>query len=103
MIRKILFCAVAAATISGCAVSVGSGTGVEKIADASQESLEKQFVPGVAKREDVALQQTRLRPAALIFGTIAMHAMQRLESCLLASQWAPRRSHRFTSMTQMGS
>jgi len=56
MIRNILLCAVAAATISGCAVSVGSGTGVEKIADASQESLEKQFAPGVAKREDVALQ-----------------------------------------------
>ncbi|MCO5413976.1 MULTISPECIES: hypothetical protein [Ralstonia] len=42
--------------LSGCAVSVGSGTGVDKIADATQESLQKQFVPGVAKREDVALE-----------------------------------------------
>ncbi|WP_316683537.1 hypothetical protein [Ralstonia holmesii] len=42
--------------LSGCAVSVGSGTGVDKIADATQESLQKQFVPGVAKRGDVALE-----------------------------------------------
>ncbi|EPX99391.1 hypothetical protein K6V72_14425 [Ralstonia insidiosa] len=42
--------------LSGCAVSVGGGTGVDKISDATQESLQKQFVPGVAKREDVALE-----------------------------------------------
>lgn len=45
-----------AAALSGCAVSVGPGEGVQKIADASQESLEKQFAVGTATRDDVAMQ-----------------------------------------------
>jgi outer membrane protein assembly factor BamE (lipoprotein component of BamABCDE complex) len=42
--------------LGGCAVSVGPGEGAQKISDASQESLQKQFEVGVATRNDVALQ-----------------------------------------------
>ena len=54
--KKTLICVVVVATISGCTINVGRGIGVGRIANVTQESLEKQFVPGVAKREDVVLQ-----------------------------------------------
>ena len=56
MMQKTLLSVVALATIAGCTISVRGGTGVAKIADATQETLERQFVPGVARREDVALE-----------------------------------------------
>ncbi|QBR01142.1 hypothetical protein [Paraburkholderia pallida] len=37
-------------------MSVAPGEGVQKISDASQESLQKQFEVGVATRNDVVLQ-----------------------------------------------
>lgn len=45
-----------ATALSACAVSVGPGEGVQKISDASQESLEKQFAVGTATRDEVAMQ-----------------------------------------------
>ena len=44
------------ATLCGCAMSVAPGEGDQKISDASQESLDKQFVTGTATRDDVAMQ-----------------------------------------------
>ena len=43
------------ATLCGCAMSVAPGEGDQKISDASQESLDKQFVTGTATRDDVAI------------------------------------------------
>ena len=54
---KNMLCAVLVAfSFAGCAVAVGPGEGVQKIADASLESLEKQFEVDVATRNDVAIQ-----------------------------------------------
>lgn len=51
------FCALLLAiTLTGCAVNFQPGVGSEKIADATQESLEKQFPIGTATRDDVAVQ-----------------------------------------------
>lgn len=47
---------VAALLTTGCAVSVAPSEGAQTISDASQESLQKQFEPGVATRNDVVLQ-----------------------------------------------
>lgn len=51
-----LFALLVAVSLAGCAVSVGAGEGVQKLSDASQDSLQKQFEVGVATRDDVALQ-----------------------------------------------
>jgi hypothetical protein len=55
-INKILLTLSLVSTITGCAVSVGPGEGTQKISDASQETLQKQFSVGAATRDDVAMQ-----------------------------------------------
>jgi outer membrane protein assembly factor BamE (lipoprotein component of BamABCDE complex) len=51
-----LFAMLFAFSLAGCVVSVGHGEGVQKISEASQDSLQKQFQVGVATRNDVAMQ-----------------------------------------------
>ncbi|WP_147284564.1 hypothetical protein [Pandoraea pulmonicola] len=55
-VRTTLLSACLLSSLAGCVVSVAPGEGVQKIADATQESLQKQFVTGVATRDDVAAQ-----------------------------------------------
>ncbi|MBI0328541.1 hypothetical protein [Burkholderia plantarii] len=40
--------------LAGCAMSFGPGEGTDKLADASQQSLQSEFALGVASRDDVA-------------------------------------------------
>lgn len=55
-IKRVVFTLLLASAMTGCAVSVGPGVGAEKISDASQETLQKQFGVDVATRNDVAIQ-----------------------------------------------
>ena len=54
-VRNILTMLSLASVLAGCAVSVGPGEGVQKIADATQESLQQEFVAGTTTRDDVAM------------------------------------------------
>jgi outer membrane protein assembly factor BamE (lipoprotein component of BamABCDE complex) len=56
MFGRIVLAFVVVSSLFGCAVSVGPGEGSQKISEASQQSLESQFVVGTATKDDVAMQ-----------------------------------------------
>lgn len=55
-LKKGFFMLVCSIALLGCAINVGSGMGARKIAEASQESLEKQFPIEMTTRDNVASQ-----------------------------------------------
>jgi hypothetical protein len=55
-LKKSLFMLTCSSILLGCAINVGSGMGALKLAEATQESLEKQCPIETTTRDDVASQ-----------------------------------------------
>jgi hypothetical protein len=51
-----LFVIFVVTALAGCAFNTGESSGNQKLEKATQESLIKQFLPGVATKDDVAMQ-----------------------------------------------
>jgi hypothetical protein len=54
LMKNLFLVLLLASSLAGCAVSFGAGEGTAQLADATQQSLQREFAVGVASRDDVA-------------------------------------------------